>query len=237
MNPKLRIYLSGVAFALFCTATSAQAEIVVLTSGRTLSVKGHRVDGESVILKMRNGGEVTCDKSLIEKIVEDEVPHPEPQEPVPAVAPEAATDSAPDAVPAGPYAEIIAAMAETHGVDPMLVSALIQVESGNKPRARSNKGAMGLMQLMPSTARQYKLRNPYDPKANIAAGVNAPEVAARPLPHSGSGSRGLQRWRRRREEVQWHPAVPRDAELRQPHPLPRRHPVALRPSRLPFFPV
>jgi hypothetical protein len=171
MNPKLRIFLSGVAFALFCTATSAHAEIVVLSSGRTLSVKGHRVDGESVILKMRTGGEVTCDKSLIEKIVEDEVPHPEPQTPVPAVAPEAGTESAADAVPGGPYAEIIAAMAETHGVDPMLVSALIQVESGNKPTARSNKGAMGLMQLMPSTARQYKLRNPYDPKANIAAGV------------------------------------------------------------------
>jgi hypothetical protein len=170
MNPKLRI-LSGVALALFCTATSALAEIVVLTSGRTLSVKGHRVEGDSIILKMRTGGEITCDKSLIEKIVEDEVPHPEPQAPEPAVASEAGTESAPDAVRAGPYAEIIAAMAETHGVDPMLVSALIQVESGNKPTARSNKGAMGLMQLMPSTARHYKLRNPYDPKANIAAGV------------------------------------------------------------------
>jgi soluble lytic murein transglycosylase-like protein len=171
MYPRLRIVLSAVSFALFCTATSAHAEIVVLTSGRTLSVKGHRVDGQSVILQMRSGGEVTCDKSLIEKIVEDEVPHPEPPTPVAAVAPEAGTDSAPDAVPGGPYAAIIAALAETHGVDPMLVSALIQVESGNKPTARSNKGAMGLMQLMPSTARQYKLRNPYDPKANIAAGV------------------------------------------------------------------
>jgi soluble lytic murein transglycosylase-like protein len=171
MNSKLKLYLSGVAFALFCTATSAHAEIVVLTSGRTLSVKGHRVDGESVILQMRTGGEVTCGKSLIEKIVEDEVPHPDPETPAPAVAPEAGTDSAADVVPVGPYAEIIAALAQTHGVDPMLVSALIQVESGNKPTARSNKGAMGLMQLMPSTARQYKLRNPYDPKANIAAGV------------------------------------------------------------------
>ena len=62
-------------------------------------------------------------------------------------------------------------LAETHGVDPMLVRALIQVESSYQPSARSNKGAMGLMQLMPSTARQYKVRNPYDPKANIAAGV------------------------------------------------------------------
>ena len=160
------------AFALFCTAASAHAEIVVLTSGRTLSVKGHRVDGESIVLQMRGGGEVTCDKSLIEKIVPDEVPvsgaaaagsEPSPRKP--------ATESVAAPLTMGPYGEIIAAMAETHGVDPMLVRALIQVESGNKPTARSNKGAMGLMQLMPSTARLYKVRNPYDPKANIAAGV------------------------------------------------------------------
>jgi soluble lytic murein transglycosylase-like protein len=70
-----------------------------------------------------------------------------------------------------PYGEIITAAAEAHGVNPMLVKALIQVESGYRPRARSPKGAMGLMQLMPSTAREYKVRNPYDPKANIEAGI------------------------------------------------------------------
>jgi hypothetical protein len=172
MNSKLSISLFGVVFALLCTASSAGAEIVVLTSGRTLSVKGHRFDGESIVLQMRTGGEVTCDKTLIEKIVEDEVPHPEPQAAQPVQATEVVGEQeAGDAAPAGPYAEIISAMAETHGVNPMLVSALIQVESGNKPTARSNKGAMGLMQLMPSTARLYNVRNPYDPKANIAAGV------------------------------------------------------------------
>ncbi|CAN5670169.1 hypothetical protein BH18ACI5_BH18ACI5_07180 [soil metagenome] len=70
-----------------------------------------------------------------------------------------------------PYGEIIASMSEAHGVDPMLVRALIQVESNYRPKAKSNKGAMGLMQLMPATAREYKLRNPYDPTANIGAGV------------------------------------------------------------------
>ena len=79
MNPKLWVRLSGAAFALVCTATSAHAEIVVLSSGRTLSVKGHRVEGDAVVLQMRSGGEVTCDKSLIETILPDEVPHPEPQ--------------------------------------------------------------------------------------------------------------------------------------------------------------
>jgi soluble lytic murein transglycosylase-like protein len=48
---------------------------------------------------------------------------------------------------------------------------MIQVESAYQPRARSPKGAMGLMQLMPKTARQYQASNPYDPRANIEAGT------------------------------------------------------------------
>ena len=172
MTSKPKVCLSGVALVLFCAATSAHAEIVVLSSGRTLSVKGHRVDGDSMVLQMRGGGEVTCDKSLIEKIVPDEVPYPEPQPASQEASPEAASEAtAIDSLTMGPYGAIITSMAETHGVDPLLVRALIRVESGDQPTARSNKGAMGLMQLMPSTARLYKVRNPYDPKANIAAGV------------------------------------------------------------------
>jgi hypothetical protein len=153
-------------------ATSAQAEIIFLTSGRTLSVKAHRFDGESIILALRGGGEVTCDKSLIERITPDEVPYPEP----PAVPLAPAVASRPPAAPgpvleATPYGEIIASLSQAHGVDPLLVDALIRVESNYKPNAKSPRGAMGLMQLMPATVREYNLRNPYDPKANVAAGV------------------------------------------------------------------
>jgi Transglycosylase SLT domain len=147
---------------------SASAEIIVLGSGRTLSVKGHRTDGESIILTLRNGGEVTVDRTFVDKILPDEVPYPEP--PTEAYDQQQPGDTA-DLLESTPYGEIIAAVSQTHGVDPMLVRALIQVESNYEPKAKSPKGAMGLMQLMPSTAREYKVRNPFDPKANIEAGI------------------------------------------------------------------
>jgi soluble lytic murein transglycosylase-like protein len=66
---------------------------------------------------------------------------------------------------------VIDASAAEQSLSADLVRAVIRVESGWNPRARSGKGAQGLMQLMPATAAQYGVTDPFDPEQNIRAGV------------------------------------------------------------------
>ncbi len=69
------------------------------------------------------------------------------------------------------YQAYIRSASEQYGVDPALVEAVIQAESGFDPHAVSSKGATGLMQLMADTASQYEVHDRHDPKENINAGV------------------------------------------------------------------
>jgi soluble lytic murein transglycosylase-like protein len=72
---------------------------------------------------------------------------------------------------ASDYDALIAKHASQHALNPDFVRAVIQAESAFNPRARSNKGAMGLMQLMPGTAAEYRVADAFDPAENIRAGV------------------------------------------------------------------
>jgi len=69
------------------------------------------------------------------------------------------------------YAPLIDRVARRLRLDRALVHAIVHVESAYDPRAVSRKGAVGLMQLMPATARRYGVRNRYDPRQNVYGGV------------------------------------------------------------------
>ena len=70
-----------------------------------------------------------------------------------------------------PFRPYITRASNRHGVDSMLVEAIIQVESNFDPHAVSVKGATGLMQLMQATATRYKVRDLFNPEQNINGGV------------------------------------------------------------------
>lgn len=176
--------------SLFLLSSPAQAEILVFKNGRTMSVKSCRMDADTATVLLRGGGEVTFPAAIVARVDPDEAPYPDAgnREPgtensVPIDVEAAPVDTSltrfpvpgsripDDVLAARPYAALISAIAATHNVDVRLVHAVVEQESNYEARARSKKGAKGLMQLMPATARQYGVRNSYDPKSNLEAGI------------------------------------------------------------------
>jgi soluble lytic murein transglycosylase-like protein len=176
-----------VALALVLVAAPARADVLVLRNGRTLSVRSHTAEGDLLVVSLRGGGIATFARDLVERIEVEAFP--EDGEDVPsASAREVAERLEPDTVPVPPaaFATLIAEVAGRHGVDPRLVHAVVQAESNYQPRARSAKGARGLMQVLPSTGAALGVRNLYDPSTNLEAGVQYLKglLAEFPLPQA-----------------------------------------------------
>ena len=148
--------------------TEAGAEILRLTNGRTMIVDVCRFEGEWAIVTLRNGGEIKMPKNLIDELLPDEVPFARAVA-IEALAASPAANRAP--LPLAQIYDMVTRAAAQVGVSTALAHAVVRAESNYNPVAVSPKGAMGLMQLMPFVAREYGVRDPFDPEENLVAGL------------------------------------------------------------------
>jgi hypothetical protein len=164
-----RIALALVASGLTLgVPAQAAAELVQFTSGAILSVAAYQTDGDTAVLVLRDGGELRLPKTSIAQVFDDEVYHPKagakPIETVLTLPP----------APGWTRAELQAKVdriADLVGVDRKLAHAVVVTESNYVPDAVSSKGAMGLMQLTSDVVKDYAVTNPFDPEANLMAGL------------------------------------------------------------------
>lgn len=165
----------GFALLVGVCAAPLRAELIVFSDGRVTKADGYQVDGDEVEIRLHGGGSYRVDAALVERIVEDEVEVSEVEVREVGFDEKIAYDLSykDERKPlfSTAYDAIIRAEAKKHGVDAALVSAVIRAESNYQPRALSRKGARGLMQLMPATAKRLEVRKPFDPASNVAGGV------------------------------------------------------------------
>jgi soluble lytic murein transglycosylase-like protein len=150
----LLIALAAVGLAGF--TPTAWADYAVLKSGVRLHITGYEQTGDYVRLTVTGGSVDVPASDLVSIEPEDQF---SPYAPTPTAA-------------KGPYGNLIRAAAEKHGVDEHLITHVIAVESNFNPRAASHKQALGLMQLLPTTAAKYSVANIFDPAENIDAGTH-----------------------------------------------------------------
>lgn len=175
MGAVLRVALA--ATVLLGGAAAAGAELAILTNGHRYKVTewevqhpGQAVGAERIRLSLEGGGTVTLPLMQVERIVDDEiVEEPPPDSPA---EPGFTFDYLPgQTAPATPYGELFLEVGREHELNPDLLAALARAESNYDAGAVSNKGARGLLQLMPATAERFGVspRELHDPARNVLA--------------------------------------------------------------------
>jgi len=160
------------SFALLLILTAGggigcAGETVIMASGSRMHVDRHEADGGKIRL-FAGSGYIEIDAVQVTGFEADEAPLALP---APEAAPADPTPPVQAAAPTPPTpGELADAAADKYGLPRKLVRSVMRVESGFQPAAVSPKGALGLMQLMPETARELGA-NPQDPAQNVDAGA------------------------------------------------------------------
>ena len=165
---------------LVLAAVPASASIALFTDGRSQKIDSYKlINDETIQLTMKNGGAMVIPIGRVDRIIDDEViitaaAAPEVKKMIEeGVFPKRSWryDQTRGPIFRSKFDQTIVEAAKKFDVDAALVSAVIKAESDFNPREVSNKGARGLMQLMPATATRFGVNNAYDPVMNIYGGV------------------------------------------------------------------
>jgi soluble lytic murein transglycosylase-like protein len=158
MRRLVKPILTGVAILIAAALCSApvRADYAVLRSGVRLHITGYESNGAHMRLTIEGG---TVDVPAEDVVAIEPEDHFEPVPPSPVTT-------------AGPFANLIHAAAQKHGLDENLIARVIAMESNFNPRAASRRQALGLMQLLPQTAAHYSVADIFDPAQNIEAGAH-----------------------------------------------------------------
>jgi len=196
-NPSVKGPAILAAVGLLALPAAASADIALLSTGATMKVSAQRAEGDTVVLVLKGGGEVGVPAAMLRGIVPDEI--------IEEIRPTAS----------GPvdFERLVAEAAQRHGLDPALVRAVVGVESGFQPQAVSSKGAQGLMQLMPATARDLGITDPFDPAANLDGGSR--HLSALVVRYEGDLTKALAAYNAGMGAVARHGGVPPYAETRK----------------------
>ena len=168
-----------ILLAMLLFASTASASIALFSDGRNMKIEAYRVEEDTIHLTIQGGGTMSLPLTRVERIVDDEIVTPEVVEEVKKIVEEGGVfpkrswrfSEHSQPLFQSKYNEIIIAAAHQFDVDAALVSAVIKAESDYNPRIVSHKGARGLMQLMPATAKRFGVTNSFDPHENIHGGT------------------------------------------------------------------
>ncbi len=167
----MRFQLQIACVLAVACGTSLAADLAVLRNGNSIRHERREVLGSvtRLYLSSASNGYIEIPTDQIERFEKDTVPPPiptAPAQPATRVAPQKQEALTRDALN-----QVVSGAGERHQIDPDFISSVIRAESGFHQNAVSRKGALGLMQLMPGTASQLGVSNPFDPKSNVEGGT------------------------------------------------------------------
>lgn len=151
-----------------------QSELVLFDDGRVLKVAAFEVfqEDQRIRLDLPGGGNLIVPLLRVARVLDDEIVPQETDEPT---GPEDLdlSFSAAEQIPGTPFGGLIYDAAKRHSTNPRLVAAMVAAESAFDPQAVSHKGARGLLQLMPATAKRFGVESDelFEPPRNLEAGV------------------------------------------------------------------